>query len=202
MSTPINTHWPDAKAREPAQMVGKTLFESLIRIFATRSQHVEDVQNAIMFYRFFDTAIVKTLPDTNPQFDLLGQYCGRQRAVGESDAIYKAKIGIEMLVLRSHGWPDEIITIAKLFCEVFGTALTQLNVEFPPLAFSIAVINDPILGAAAATELKALLNRARSATVEFLLINANGTPFGYVGAPNAHGFAGAPGGDGTYASLV
>jgi len=202
MSQPITTHQIDAKQRLPAQLVDKPFIEYLLRVFTIRTQHVEDVLSAIIFYRFFDTAMVKTLPDMNPQFDLLGQYCGRQRLVGESDALYKAKIGIEMLVLRSHGWPDEIIEIARLFCEVFGTAITQLNVESPPLAFSLAVVNDPVLTGAVALDLKAFLNRARSATVEFLLINANATPFGYVGAPNAHGFAGAPGGGGTYASLV
>lgn len=100
------------------QFKGKDAIEWLLKSYLIQAQDVEDALWSILVSTDIDVA-------TDAQLDGIGTLVGEERR-GSTDATYRARIKVRILINRSNGRHGEILTI---LCRLFGLEDTPDSVR-------------------------------------------------------------------------
>jgi hypothetical protein len=130
----ITTHTADAQAQLPYQYQGLPKWASLVDIFGSRAQALEDVG-----WDVYSGGNILT--DEGAQLDQTGDIVGLKRG-GVSDAVYQVGLLAQIGVNTSEGTPENLISIFQklmgavqvLFNNVYPAKITMAAVGAAPIA--------------------------------------------------------------------
>jgi len=179
-------HGDRAVASLLAQLRDKARFTTLVRIYATLFQELEDVFWDLYTLRRIDTA-------TGIQLDVIGRIVDEPRA-GFSDTDYRAILRIKGRVLRSKGTADDLIEISRLMLQ----ATDFLYEESYPASVQVTVFGTPVFSLYL---LQRFLHQAKAAGVRLDVVasapSASAFHYGDEGTDALTGY-----GAGSYAGMV
>lgn len=146
-------------ARLLGQYQGKPILEGLLSAFLEQLQLTED-----MLFQLLEARLPADSDDTitGVHLDTLGRLLGQPRN-GRSDAEYLKWLRARILVNRSSGTPDEMLSICVIVLPS-GTGLLLVEGEDAELSISITQVVENAL------ELAAILDEAKPAAVRFNLL--------------------------------
>lgn len=154
MTTRITNHEEQAVDRLPSAS-RDGVEEGLVRIFARRTQTLEDVAVDVLTMTTLETA-------TGASLDTLGRLVGEPRD-GRADVEYRLRIRARVAINRSSGRGDELLRIVRL---VVGPAAALALQEFQPAAFVLTISGT---ATALPDDVFALLVEAKAAGVHAFL---------------------------------
>lgn len=151
----VEDHCHDALALLLTQFQDKPRLAAVLCAFVDPVQETEDAAWQLLAERDLDTAV-------DAQLDMLGRLVGEARE-GRTDTEYRPFVRARVLINRSNGLPEEILTIVRV---VVGDAVELHLREHFPAAFIVEVVG--AIPFTPATLLR-LLVEAKAAGVRVLL---------------------------------
>lgn len=151
----VEDHCADGLELLLEQFKDKPRLAGVLCAFLEQVQEVEDATWQLLTERDLDTAV-------GAQLDMLGRLVGEERR-GRTDDQYRPFVRARILINRSNGLPEEILTILRV---VLGAGVgLRLREDFPA-AFTVIVSE---LGTLTPDTLIRLLQQAKAAGVRVLL---------------------------------
>jgi hypothetical protein len=126
---PITDHAGRAVARLATQLRGKPKMQTLVRALARQAQEIEDAAWPILLETVETAAGV--------QLDKLGRLVGQARS-GRTDAGFRLWIRARVLLNRSSGTPEQILTLFTTLTA--GSAARVVNEEQYPAGFVLRAL--------------------------------------------------------------
>jgi hypothetical protein len=176
---PITDHAGRAVARLATQLRGKPKMQTLVRALARQAQEIEDAAWPILLETVETAAGV--------QLDKLGRLVGQARS-GRTDAGFRLWIRARVLLNRSSGTPEQILTLFTTLTA--GSAARVVNEEQYPAGFvlrALGPVDEP-------RALADVLHAAKLGGVRAILEHLHTPPaaaFSFAGGPGLGFNAGA-----------
>lgn len=147
----IDTHVSATLALLPEQFRGDPTINALLEAWCTEIQAVEDAAFQIIDVLHVDLA-------TGDLLDKIGQIVGESRE-GRGDDLFKVFVKVRILINKSSGTIDELLTIFKLLEPTAAGRIT----EYAPASFLLD-ISDIAIDPLVVTSYGKILQQAKAAT--------------------------------------
>jgi len=157
MIEPITTHGADGLARLAAVLAQDPALAALVSALAERANTIEDAIQDMQELRSVTTA-------GDSQLDDIGSLIGQARLSGEADAVMRRKIRARILLNKSRGTVDDVITCLDALLDPATTGLIHVS-ESHPAALAVAVLVTVPLTAAEQLQVVEFVTRSKPAGV-------------------------------------
>ena len=164
----ITDHIKKTLARIAGTLVGKGRFESLVTVFATEIQTLEDTFFEVLTERSL-TAEFTGKRAVGEQLDGIGRILGLSRYTSQTDVEYRLDLKAWIRFILSQGEADTLIFVIKALTDSIDVRLSECFPAAIILYFDGAVLN--------AENLSSIMDRCAAAGIRVDLVNTSTDSF-------------------------